>query len=957
MAATQDVAKQATNAHQQLTDMLSKRFGSERVLTDRDLCLAHGTDASFYRLIPKLIVKLDNIDEVVLTMQLCRKLKVPYTFRAAGTSLSGQAISDSVLITLTDNWRSHTILQYGAKIQLQPGVIGADANRYLAEYGRKIGPDPASINSCKIGGIAANNASGMCCGTAQNSYNTVAAMTMVLYDGTVLNTADEQSVQRFRRSHFDLLESLKELHQTVHANQQLKAKIEHKYRLKNTTGYALNALLDFHDPIDILVHLMIGSEGTLGFIADITYHTVVDSQFKASSLVVFENNQQACLAVTALAKCDVAAVELMDGRAMQSVVGAPNMPEFLATLTHSHCALLIEVHADSQEQLETYCSEASQQWQADAVVSKIDFTQDPTQVAALWAMRKGMFPAVGAVREVGTTVIIEDVAFPVEQLAAGVDALQRLFEEFHYTEAIIFGHALEGNLHFVFTQGFEQVAEVTRYAEFMQRVAHLVGKEFGGSLKAEHGTGRNMAPFVELEWGHDAYQLMQQVKAILDPERLLNPGVILTDNPNSHLENLKPLPKADAIVDKCIECGFCEPVCPSKGLTLTPRQRIVLYREIERRKRNNEPSAQLEQTYQYQGIDTCAATGLCADRCPVNINTGQLIKQLRSDRNQRFEPIAKWSAKHFSATSKLVKSSLVVNGIAAHLVGEKSMSKAVNGLRKLSKQRSPQWLKEMPMSANKQWQVQPPAPQYPHQILRVNKVVYFPSCASRTMGQSPQATDRRPLPEVMQSILAKAGFSTIVPPSLTDLCCGMPFESKGLNQVAEQKSNQLEQALWQASEHGKYPIVMDTSPCTKRMLENSPYKLEILEPMQFVQQYLIDNLEITPLPEPIMLHITCSTKRMGLSSAMLEVAKRCSTQVVIPEHIECCGWAGDKGFTTPELNANALKPLKSQVPDNCTRGYSNSRSCEIGLSHHSGINYQSLLYLVDEVSQAASPQP
>ncbi|MCR9024669.1 FAD-binding oxidoreductase, partial [Aeromonas caviae] len=174
-----------------------ERIPPERLVSDPDLRLAHGTDASFYRLVPERIVRLDSLDEVRFVLGVCRELGLPCTFRAAGTSLSGQALSDSVLITLTDSWRGHRILDNGERIALQPGVIGADANRYLAPLGRKIGPDPASINACKLGGIAANNASGMCCGTAHNSYHTLHAMTLLLADGTVLESGDPHSRAAF----------------------------------------------------------------------------------------------------------------------------------------------------------------------------------------------------------------------------------------------------------------------------------------------------------------------------------------------------------------------------------------------------------------------------------------------------------------------------------------------------------------------------------------------------------------------------------------------------------------------------------------------------------------------------------------------------------------------------------------------------------------------------------------
>ncbi|MCJ0803093.1 FAD-binding and (Fe-S)-binding domain-containing protein [Vibrio vulnificus] len=933
--------------YQKLAAVFATRIEQERIITQEAKRLAYGTDASFYRLVPKIVLRLKDLQEVIFAIQSCRELHVPCTFRAAGTSLSGQAVSDSVLITLTDDWRGHEIVDDGNKIILQPGVIGADANRYLAPFQRKIGPDPASINTCKIGGIAANNASGMCCGTAQNSYRTVDSMKIVFSDGTILNTADEASIAAFKQSHASLVSGIEALCQQVADNKELSDKIRHKYRLKNTTGYALNALVDYQDPIEVIEHLMIGSEGTLGFIAEITYNTVIEHPNKASALLVFASIEEACRAVTTLSKLPVAAVELMDGRALRSVADKAGMPSFIQSLDLEAAAILVESHASCQTTLDLQCKSVMDALAEYTIIESVPFTSDAATVATLWGIRKGMFPAVGAVREVGTTVIIEDVAFPVENLANGVRDLQALFDRFQYSEAIIFGHALEGNLHFVFTQGFDSQTEIDRYGKFMDEVAELVAVKYQGSLKAEHGTGRNMAPYVELEWGREGYQLMQQIKALFDPQGLLNPGVIINDNPHSHIENLKPMPAADPLVDRCIECGFCEPVCPSRTLTLSPRQRIVLYRELQRRERAGEKiqASELEKVFEYQGIDTCAATGLCADRCPVGINTGDLVKKLRTAKYQKFTPIAKWTAEHFSTTTALTRAGLKANQIATKTLGARTVGKLTNGLRSLTNGATPIWYAEYPQANTHDLGKAPLA-----QCSNEKKVVYMPSCASRNMGQQADAPDQRPLTEVTLSLIKKAGYEVIIPAQLSNQCCGMPYDSKGMNELATNKAKQLEEVLWQASREGTYPVLMDTSPCAKRSIEQFSQPMEVLEPTGFVSKYLLPHLDITPLNETVMLHVTCSSRRMGLENAMITLANACASRVIVPEHIQCCGWAGDKGFTTPELNAAAVHPLKAQVPSDCQRGFSNSRTCEIGLSHHSGIPYQSILYLVDDAS-------
>ena len=936
--------------YRQLIERLQSEIASKRIITDPTLTLAYGTDASFYRLTPKIILQLDSLDEVVLVMRLCYELTIPITFRAAGTSLSGQAVSDSVLITLTPNWRNHRILDQGKKIALQPGIIGADANKLLMPYGRKIGPDPASINTCKIGGIAANNSSGMCCGTAQNSYNTLAGMTLVLFDGSILNTLDQNSVAAFKISHQPLLDDLSALAMACVNNQPLADKIRHKYRLKNTTGYSINALVDFQDPIDILQHLIIGSEGSLGFIAEITYHTVIDHAFKASGLFVFNNIENTCLTVSQLKKTSVAAVELMDSRSLASVANKPGMPDFIKSLNEQTdsqaAALLIEIHAENEADLIQQQNQLMDLITPFTPLHQVVFSSDKIISDQLWAIRKGLFPAVGAVRETGTTVIIEDVAFPVEQLAPATRDLQNLFTKYNYHEAIIFGHALDGNLHFVFTQAFDDEQEIKRYSDFMEDVSQLVAVQYQGSLKAEHGTGRNMAPYVELEWGADGYSLMQKIKKIFDPSSILNPGVIISDDQQVHLKNLKAMPAADVLIDKCIECGFCEPVCPSKNLTLTPRQRNTVYREICRLQRTAENPkllAQMQKSFNYLGVNTCATTGLCADRCPVDINTGELMRKLRQDHSAVEHSIARWTADHFAGVSKASQIGLRVATTAHTLLGEKNMATVSKALHQVSNHRFPLWTANMPLPAGKLSAMKV------HAIAK-HKVVYFPSCATRNMGPAKTNADSRALKEVTLSLLKKAGYEVILPADLDSHCCGMPFKSKGFVEVYKNKAAQLEMALLSASENGKHPILMDTSPCASLSKETLNSVLSVFEPFQFIAQYLLSKLNIKPQKAPVMLHITCTSERSGLAAVMKQVAQACAETVIIPDDITCCGFAGDRGFTYPELNASALAPLKAQIPENCREGYSNSRTCEIGLSQHSGIEYRSILYLLDKVS-------
>ncbi len=915
----------------------------ERRFDDPLSTLAFGTDASFYRLIPKLVVRVESEQEVVQLLQLAGSHRVPVTFRAAGTSLSGQAISDSLLIVLGDHWGAREVRDQGRQIRLQPGVIGAHANSVLLPFQRKIGPDPASINACKIGGIVANNASGMCCGTAQNTYHTLAGIRLVLADGSVLDTEDAQSVAAFESSHASLLEQLGELGRRTRADTALSDRIRHKYRLKNTTGLSLNALVDFDQPLDILSHLMVGSEGTLGFISAVTYNTVPDYPFKASALLIFPDVQSCCRAVTVLKPQPVSAVELLDRRSLRSVENQPGMPAWVKDLSANACALLIESRAASQSLLHEQLTLIMASIADFALEKCVEFSEDPLVYNQLWKIRKDTFPAVGAVRQTGTTVIIEDVTFPIEQLAQGVNRLIELFDRHGYDEAIIFGHALEGNLHFVFTQGFDDPAQVARYEAFMHDVAQLVAVEFGGSLKAEHGTGRNMAPFVELEWGSDAYQLMWQIKRLLDPQGILNPDVVLSEDPQIHLKHLKPLPAADEIVDKCIECGFCEPVCPSQGLTLSPRQRIVIWRDIQAKKRAGTDTTALERDYRYQGIDTCAATGLCAQRCPVGINTGDLVRKLRA-RDANSVRTANLLADHFRVAVGASRAMLYLASGARATLGAPLLARTSAALSKASRGRVPQWTPAMPEPARHM------------RLPAINddsrpRVVYLAACVSRAMGPAAKDAEQVPLIDKTRLLLEKAGYQVVFPAALDSLCCGQPFASKGYAEQAERKRQELIAALLEASRGGVDPVYCDTSPCTLSLLqEGADPRLDVYDPVRFIREHMLQRLDFTPQQAPIAVHVTCSTQHLGEAEGLIDIVRRCTNEVVIPEGIHCCAFAGDKGFTTPELNAHALRNLRDAV-QYCGEGISTSRTCEIGLSQHGGIDYHGLVYLVDRVTR------
>ena len=918
----------------------------DRVYTDRLRRYAYGVDASCYSYLPKVVVKAENESEVRRLIRLCQQCGTPFTFRAAGSSLSGQCSSEDVLIVCNDGFKKMEVIDDGKALRCECGVIGSDANDLLKPYNRKIGPDPATLATALVGGILNNNSSGMCCGTAQNSYKTIRSIRVVLLDGSILDTSDKKSIDQFLKEKPQMVEDILQLRKEILADEELTHLIHHKYKIKNTTGYGLNSLVDFEDIIDIINHLFIGSEGTLGFVSEIVYNTVEDVPHKGCGLMFFSTLNDASLAVVALANMGrekVVAAEMMDYQSLKAVQTLDNVPDFVREVPEGTSAILFQTESYSKEIVDKNLAFIKDQLKDIPTAIPSLYSQDPKEYDSWWAIRKGILPIVGGQRRKGTTVITEDVCFQIEDFTKGIEMLTELFHKYDFVDGgVIFGHALSGNVHFNITPDFSDPKDTKNFGDLVKEMSERVSG-FGGSLKAEHGTGRMVAPFIEMEWGRKAYEINRRIKAIFDPTRILNPDVMITDDPDVYKKNLKAQCVIDDAFTICMECGFCEKNCPSRNLTLTPRQRIALLRETKRLENegNFAVANELKKGYEYFGVETCAACSMCKGLCPLSIDTAQIALSMR-----RIDPPAPGLAKkiydNFSSTLEMCRAGVSLEGIAGAIITQKAISKITEGLHGVTGV-TPYVPKTTP-KANRY--------KLKNRIKPTNfeKVVYFSTCANRAFRQNQGYDDQRSLQQVVESLCNKAQIDIIYPEHIENLCCGLSFEN--YDDVHERAVKDLHDALMKASQNGKYPIVIDHSACFNHAFKHMP-DLEINDISEFLCKFVVPRLDITKCDERVLVHKQCKIKVLGKSQYIEDLARLCSDHVFNIKSFACDGFAGQKGFFTPELNKCATKDLASEVAEyGATLGVSSSSTCEIGLGESGGIPFVSVAYLLDRCSKA-----
>ncbi|HEY8591032.1 MAG TPA: FAD-binding and (Fe-S)-binding domain-containing protein [Naasia sp.] len=910
--------------------------------------LAH--DASHYLLVPDVVLAPKSADDVARVLRAASAARRAVTFRSGGTSLSGQGVTGDVLVDGRAAFQRISVEDDGHRVRVEPGVTVRQTNARLMRHGRKLGPDPASEIACTIGGVIANNSSGMACGIAQNAYRTLESMTLVLASGTVIDTSAPDADTRLRDLEPDVHSGLARLRDSLRADSVAVAEIRRQYAMKNTMGYGLNAFLDFDLPVDILTHLVVGSEGTLAFVAEAVFRTVELLPYAATGLAVFASLHDAMEALPQLVATGLATIELMDARSLRVAQQQSDCPPSVADLdVAGHAALLLEFQTRTSDDLAATQRSASEVFAALRTTRPVTLSTDPTQRSALWHTRKGLYTTIAGARPSGTTALLEDIAVPVGQMLSTCEALLRMFDRHGYEDSVIFGHAKDGNIHFMLTERFDDPSSLARYERFTAELVEIV-LAHGGTLKAEHGTGRTMAPFVRRQFGDILYEVMLAVKSMCDPAGILNPGVVLSDDPTSYLRNLKVVPTVETEVDRCVECGYCEPTCPSRTLTLTPRQRIVLRRDIAaaRGRGDEELASELLDDYEYDGVQTCAVDGMCGTACPVDINTGDLVRRLRAGSRSTLEQNASavlaqsWSTvTRAGASAMSIAAALpprlpaVATKLARALLGPETVPLYDAGL--------PRGGRARPRSGSGG---------------RPVEFVYFSACITTMFGAD---DGTHGVSAALLALCDRAGVGWSVPANLRGLCCGTPWKSKGFSLGYSRMTETVLPALLAASDGGRLPIVCDAASCTegletmRRLAVDAGGSFEALrfvDAVQFAHDRILPMLAVTSPFASITVHTTCSTAQLGIDSALISIARAIATDVHVPVDWGCCAFAGDRGLLHPELTAAATAAEAAEVRAAMAHEHvSANRTCEIGMSRATGFSYRHVIEALERATR------
>ena len=873
----------------------------------------YSTDASIYEVKPAGIIFPSGLEDARTVVEYAREHSVSITPRGAGSSLTGNAIGEGIILDCERYMDS--VLSVDPEEQtvtVEPGVVLDQLNDRLAEKGLYFPPDPSTSSSCTIGGMVANDAAGAHSVRHGTTRDNVRSVKCVLADGTVA-TFDRLEGNQLEQvcSREDRFGKLARTVRSIGQEHAIEIDKQYPDVERNSSGYDLEESVAADGSWLDLSKLIVGSEGTLGIITEVTLNLSELPETQAGALVFYEDVIAAAAAVESTLHADPSAVELVDA----DVLGyARDAWGFDRVPSDAGAALLVEVEGDAAD-INDRIDEAIHAAKTDATVD-VERASTAEEHETLWTIRKASNPLLN--RRPGdkqALSFIEDAAIPPEQLPDYLERIRDILLEYELN-ASVFGHAGQGVLHVKPFLDLKTEQDRERLDAVSEEI-HEVVLEVGGCVSGEHGDGRLRSEYLEKMYGETLYEAFQEVKRAADPNDVFNPAKVVPDSEGQLVEmdenlrfdgydpgtvetalNFDAEGGFDSLIEQCNGCSKCR---TTDGGVMCPSYRAEEEEVMSTRGRANALRAAIDgkldedaltsDWFESEVLDLCLACKACETECPTGVDMAKLKTELKHQKHQKNGvPLRSRLFANVRTLNRLGSTfAPIANRLSSFLPGRAVLERVVGIDRR----------RELPVFASESFQdwferhdAHPSAGNHGH-------VVLFPDCY--------MAYNHPEVGQAAVKLLERCGYAVEVP---NVSCCGRPALSQGMVEHARTDAAHNAEALAEYT-NSDVPILAGEPSCVSALQEYDDLIEEtasVPDAAESVSTFLLNEVreqleDFGPVNGTgrVAAHTHCHATAKGFDHASVELLESAGYQVDVVD-ATCCGMAGAFGYETEHYN-------------------------------------------------------
>ena len=840
---------------------------------------AYSSDGSIYSVAPHAVVPVNSNEDIISALITAKKDNLAVSVRGGGTGLSGGALGNGIVLDMSGYNKILDIDVSKRMVLTQPGVIYDELNIFLKKFSLFFPPDPSSGDSCQIGGMLANNSSGPRSVKYGLTSDFVEELAVIRPPGKLI------TLKKLRLDSTDLVTFLsknpeyQKIHDILQRNKELILSRWPRVK-KNSAGYNLRQVTEnLGRGILNLPALYVGSEGTLGVFVSAKLSLLPIPTEILTARLYFKSLVKAGEAALDIQPLGPSGLEMVDGSTLD-LIGRGKFK-----ISPSAKALLLVEFDDDIESKRENLEDLSRKLSLETAV---EFATDPVSTAELWRARKAIVPTLYKRHPKKRPLpLIEDVSIPPEHIPSFIEFATSIFDSHHLTYGI-FGHIGDGNLHIRPLFDLNDPDDLKLATELYDKIYDKVIK-IGGSTTAEHADGRLRAPLLRKLYGDEIYEIFRSIKHILDPDNILSPGVILSDDPFS--KNID----YEKIKSYCAACGKCNGYCPAYDIfrreDFSPRGWLRMINQ------SGESRRQLQKYLSF-----CLNCKNCATVCPAGVDIASEIMKYRS-----ISPsLLSRSVVPFTDIESFLSLSLKLGRLAAPLMESKSGKKLIGALGKI------------PFGFDSEINFPPIAKvklrkRYPDRIADRGDVALFHGCADNLLESS--------VGDSIFKVFDKLGLKVYMP---EQKCCGLPYEVYG------HKDNLIKKAKFNIANLENFrAIITGCASCLLRLKEyknlfedddlfrlraekiaKKCYDISQLLNLMNIDYSIFDNAETVG----ITYHNPCHLRAAGLHKEPEKLlSKLNNVRIIHPVYADrCCAQAGSYGFTHYQESKRMFEKKKEE---------------------------------------------